>query len=103
MTFLSKEFEKNVDYATYTMSDESKYQNDKNSMDAQHLSKYYCNQESIREKNRSSYLSQIEMDEIMTYAYSSDENDYNTNRTNTKDSDEDSLGRLYKTTVINFK
>ena len=35
----------------------------------------------------------MEMDEIMTYAYSSDENDFSIERTYPKDSDDDSLGK----------
>ena len=35
----------------------------------------------------------MEMDEIMTYAYSSDENDFSIERPNPKDSDDDSLGK----------
>ena len=58
------------------------------------ISDYYCNKESIREQQykRSSYIDQMEMDEIMTYAYSSDENDYMNQTRNMKDSEDDSLG-----------
>ena len=64
-------------------------------IDAENLSKYYFNKESLREKFQRSYMNQMEMDEIMTYAYSSDENDYMNQSPNTKDSDDDSLGILY--------
>ena len=60
------------------------------------ISDYYCNKESIREQQykRSSYIDQMEMDEIMTYAYSSDENDYMNQTRNMKDSEDDSLGNV---------
>ena len=38
----------------------------------------------------------MELDEIMTYAYSSDENDYINKSPFIKDSDDDSLGKVYK-------
>ena len=66
--------------------------NNMNAFDVETLNKYYCNKESLREKHHSSYINRIEMDEIMTYAYSSDENDYINQSTNIKDSDDDSLG-----------
>ena len=66
--------------------------NNMNVFDVETLSKYYCNKESLREKHQRSYLNRIEMDEIMTYAYSSDENDYINQSPNLKDSDDDSLG-----------
>ena len=64
-----------------------------NVFDSETLSKYYCNKESLREKHQRSYINRIEMDEIMTYAYSSDDqNDYVNQSPNIKDSDDDSLG-----------
>ena len=68
---------------------------------ARHISDYYCNKESIREQQykRSSYIDQMEMDEIMTYAYSSDENDYMNQTRNSKDSEDDSLGNVHNTLI----
>ena len=68
------------------------------------ISDYYCNKESIREQQykRSSYIDQMEMDEIMTYAYSSDENDYMHQTRNMKDSEDDSLGNVYNILIYVF-
>ena len=81
--------QKNDDYPTNT---------------ARHISDYYCNKESIREHQykRSSYIDQMEMDEIMTYAYSSDENDYMNQTRNMKDSEDDSLGKVYNILISVF-
>ena len=80
---------KNYDYAASTVKD---------------ISDYYCNKESIREQKykRSSYIDQMEMDEIMTYAYSSDENDYMNQTRNMKDSEDDSLGKVYNILICVF-
>ena len=72
----------------------SNNKNNKNSNEAKSLSNYYCNKESIREKHHRFYINQMEMDEIMTYTYSSDEIDA-LNEDITKDSDDDSLGMEY--------
>ena len=60
--------------------------------EAKNLSNYYFNKESIREKQHRSYINQMEMDEIMTYAYSSEDIDALNETVYNKDSDEDSLG-----------
>ena len=79
-------------YANHSLVDVSSRKNSMNCIDETSLSKYYCNKESIRETFQRSYINQIEMDEIMTYAYSSDDNDYKYRSHTMKDSDEDSLG-----------
>ena len=66
----------------------------KNCVDNASVSNYYCNKESIRETFQRSYMNQMQMDEILTYAYSSDENNYQPENHNTEDTDCDSLGTL---------
>ena len=78
-------------YGNRSLPNISSNKKDKKSNEGRNLSKYYCNKESIREKQHRSYINQMEMDEIMTYTYSSDEIDA-LNEDITKDSDDDSLG-----------
>ena len=81
-----------MNYGNRSLPNISNNKNNKKSNEAKSLSNYYCNKESIREKQHRSYINQMEMDEIMTYTYSSDEIDA-LNEDITKDSDDDSLGK----------
>ena len=92
---LSIDIDSRIIYGNQSLPNISNNKKNKNSIDQDTLNKYYCHKESIREKQHRSYINQMEMDEIMTYAYSSDENDFSNERTNPKDSDDDSLGKKY--------
>ena len=78
------------------MSDTINPKKNINVVDAGNLLKYYGNKESVREEHHKTYVNSMELDEIMTYAYSSDENDYINKSPFIKDSDDDSLGKVYK-------
>ena len=86
--------EPNAIYANHLLADVSSNKNTMNCIDGTSISKFYCNKESIREKCQRSYVNQIELDEIMTYAYSSDDNEHSGQSNKIKDSDEDSLGNV---------
>ena len=81
-----------VIYSNQSLPNISTNKKNKHINEIEKLKKYYCNKESIREKQHRSYINQMEMDEIMTYAYSSDEIDVLNEEVNNKDSDNDSLG-----------
>ena len=83
-------------YGHRSLPNISKNKTNKNGNEAKNLSNYYFNKESIREKQHRSYINQMEMDEIMTYAYSSDDIDVLNETVNPKDSDDDSLGNIIK-------
>ena len=79
-------------YGHQSLPNISKNKKNKNANEAKNLSNYYFNKESIREEQHRSYVNQMEMDEIMTYTYSSEDIDALNETVYNKDSDDDSLG-----------